>query len=143
VEDAFRIAHGDLVMWLAEEHGLDKLDAYQLVTQISESPVANVCDPNYTLVAKAPKRYLPNGDVYRSTRARLKEMAAEHLRERGRGSTACGPFSRSATTCPMSSTSPPRRSTRSASRTGTSTRGESPSGPRSTTSPASWSWAAR
>ena len=59
LEDAFRIAHGDLVRWLTEEFELDSLDAYQLVSQISESPVANVCDPNYTFVAKAPKRYLP------------------------------------------------------------------------------------
>jgi acetamidase/formamidase len=83
LEDAFRIAHGDLIAWLGEEHGLDKLDAYQLVTQISESPVANVCDPNYTFLAKAPKRYLPGPDVYGSTRTRLKEMAAEYLRDRG------------------------------------------------------------
>jgi acetamidase/formamidase len=84
LEDAFRIAHGDLIMWLVEEYGLDRLDAYQLVTQISESPVANVCDPNYTFVAKAPKRYLPGGDVYGSARTRLKEIAAEYVTQRGR-----------------------------------------------------------
>ncbi len=83
LEDAFRIAHADLVMWLVEEHGLEKLDAYQLVTQICESPVANVCDPNYTFVAKAPKRYLPSVDVYGSARARLRDMAAEYRKERG------------------------------------------------------------
>src|SRR5881409_80302 len=83
LEDAFRIAHGDLVSWLVEEFGLDKLDAYQLLTQISESPVANVCDPNYTFVAKAPKRYLPASEVYRSVRRRLTEMAAEYRRARG------------------------------------------------------------
>jgi acetamidase/formamidase len=85
LEDAFRIAHGDLVGWFEEEFGLEKLDAYQLVSQIAESPVANVCDPNYTFVAKAPKRHLPSGDVYGSTRTRLTEMAADYLRERGRG----------------------------------------------------------
>jgi len=83
LEDAFRIAHGDLVRWLAEEHGLDVLDAYQLVSQISESPVANVCDPNYTFVAKAPKHYLPSGDVYGSIRAGLVEVAGRYLGERG------------------------------------------------------------
>jgi acetamidase/formamidase len=82
LEDAFRIAHGDLVMWLVEEFGFEKLDAYQLVSQISESPVANVCDPNYTFVAKAPKRYLPSSDVYASTRGRLKEMAAQYSSQR-------------------------------------------------------------
>jgi acetamidase/formamidase len=85
LEDAFRIAHGDLIGWLGEDHGLDKLDAYQLVTQISESPVANVCDPNYTFVAKAPKRFLPAADVYGSARGRVTEIAARYLRERGRG----------------------------------------------------------
>jgi acetamidase/formamidase len=83
LEDAFRIAHGDLVRWLAEEHELDLLDAYQLVSQISESPVANVCDPNYTLVAKAPKRHLPSGDVYASTHCALEEVAAAYRAERG------------------------------------------------------------
>jgi acetamidase/formamidase len=83
LEDAFRIAHGDLVHWLAEEHGLDVLDAYQLVSQISESPVANVCDPNYTFVAKAPKHYLPSNDVYGSIRAGLVEVAGRYLGERG------------------------------------------------------------
>jgi acetamidase/formamidase len=83
LEDAFRIAHGDLIAWIAEERGLDKLDAYQLVTQISETPIANVCDPNYTVVAKAPKRYLPSGAVYAGVHGRLRETAAEYRRERG------------------------------------------------------------
>ena len=83
LEDAFRIAHGDLVHWLAEEHGLDALDAYQLVSQIAESPVANVCDPNYTFVAKAPKRLLPTGDVYASKHRALEDVAAGYRAERG------------------------------------------------------------
>jgi acetamidase/formamidase len=78
LEDAFRIAHGDLVRWLGEELGLDVLDAYQLVTQISESPIANVCDPNYTVVAKAPKRHLPGLSAYDGARSRLLEIAAAY-----------------------------------------------------------------
>ena len=65
--------------------GSTTLDAYQLVSQISESPVANVCDPNYTFVAKAPKRYLPSSDVYGSIRAGLVEVAGRYLGERGGG----------------------------------------------------------
>ncbi len=83
LEDAFRIAHADLVMWLVEEYGFDKLDAYQLLTQVSETPLANVCDPNYTVTAKAPKRYLPGGTVYGGVRSRLTEMAAGYRSERG------------------------------------------------------------
>ena len=83
LEDAFRIAHGDMVAWLVEEFEMEKLDAYQLLTQISESPVANVCDPNYTFVVKAAKRFLPANEVYRSTHAGLSERATEYRRDRG------------------------------------------------------------
>ena len=58
LEDAFRIAQHDMVTWVADLCGLDPIDAYQLVTQAVESPLANVCDTNYTSVAKMPKRYL-------------------------------------------------------------------------------------
>jgi acetamidase/formamidase len=83
LEDAFRIAHMDMVTWLSEEYRFETLDAYQLLTQVSESPAANVCDPNYTFVAKAPKRFLPSGDVYGSIRAGLVEVAGRYLGERG------------------------------------------------------------
>jgi acetamidase/formamidase len=63
LEDAFRIAHTELVHWLGEEYGFSTLDAYQLVTQAAETPVANVCDPNYTFVAKLRKRWLPDRTV--------------------------------------------------------------------------------
>ena len=82
LEDAFRIAHADLVTWTAELTGLDTLDAYQLITQAGESPVANVCDPNYTFLAKVAKRYLPRVDAYRGTHATLRETGAAYLRER-------------------------------------------------------------
>lgn len=59
LEDAFRIAHTQLIRWICAETGLSVMDAYQLVTQASRSPIANVCDANYTIVAKMPKRYLP------------------------------------------------------------------------------------
>ena len=78
LEDAFRIAHVDMVTWMREEYGLDRLDAYQLLTQVAESPVANVCDPNYTFLAKVAKRYLPRVDTYGGMHARLKEIAAAY-----------------------------------------------------------------
>src|SRR5207249_11252057 len=49
LEDAFRIAHADMVAWFVEEYGFERLDAYQFLTQVSESPIANVCYPNYTV----------------------------------------------------------------------------------------------
>ncbi|TMK46716.1 MAG: acetamidase [Actinobacteria bacterium] len=78
LEDAFRIAHVDMVTWLSEEYGFETLDAYQLLTQVSESPVANVCDPNYTFVTKVAKRYLPRGDAYGGMHGRLNDVAGAY-----------------------------------------------------------------
>jgi len=78
LEDAFRIAQLDLVQWLGSDYGLDPLDAYQLITQAVESPLANVCDPNYTSVAKLGKRYLPQTPAMDGAHARLSELAATY-----------------------------------------------------------------
>jgi acetamidase/formamidase len=78
LEDAFRIAHLDLVTWLTEEHGFDQLDAYQLVTQGSETPIANVVDPNYTVIAKIRKDYLPSGRSYSGTHEKLVEIGGRY-----------------------------------------------------------------
>jgi len=75
LEDAFRIAHTQLVRWIAEATELSLLDAYQLVTQASRSPIANVCDANYTIVAKMPKRYLPAVDWMTGVHGRLRAVA--------------------------------------------------------------------
>jgi amidase len=75
LEDAYRIAHHDLVNWTAELTGLDLLDAYQLLSQAGQAPIANVCDPNYTIVAKVAKRYLPRLDAYAGVHARLRAAA--------------------------------------------------------------------
>ncbi len=57
--DAFRLAHVELIEWLEQEYGFDRLDAYLLLGQLAVSTVANVVDPQYTVVAKFPKKYLP------------------------------------------------------------------------------------
>lgn len=80
LEDAFRIAQADLVHWLAEDYGLETMDAYQLVTQGVLSPLANVCDTNYTSVAKFPKRHLPRADAMNGADAKLRSLAAEYRR---------------------------------------------------------------
>ncbi len=61
---------------------MDQLDAYQLVSQVSETPVANVCDPNYTFVSKVDKRYLPSAAVYGGVHSRLRELGQAYLSER-------------------------------------------------------------
>ncbi len=82
LEDAFRISQVDLVAWLGAEFGLSPLDGYQLLTHASETPVANVVDPNYTFVSKLRKSYLPERVVYGGAHARLREMGARYLAER-------------------------------------------------------------
>jgi acetamidase/formamidase len=59
LEDAFRIAHTELVRWVQELTGLSAMDAYQLVSQTALTPIANVVDTSYTVVAKIAKEYLP------------------------------------------------------------------------------------
>ena len=57
--DAFRIAHVELIQWLVDDYGFEKLEAYQVVSQAGLARVANVVDPNYTVVARFPKSALP------------------------------------------------------------------------------------
>jgi amidase len=83
LEDAFRISQVDIVSWMASSFGLDQLDAYQLVTQVAETPVANVCDPNYTVVTKVRKEYLPRVALYGGIHQRLREMASAYTTARG------------------------------------------------------------
>ncbi|WP_129310818.1 acetamidase/formamidase family protein [Streptomyces sp. L2] len=75
LEDAFRISQLDLVQWLVRDYGFSELDAYQFATQTVESPLANVCDTNYTCVAKLRKEWLPARETYRGVHARLRETA--------------------------------------------------------------------
>jgi amidase len=57
--DALRIAYVELIDWLVSEYGFDKMEAYQIASQAGVVRVANVVDPNYTVIAKFPKKFLP------------------------------------------------------------------------------------
>jgi amidase len=59
LSDALRIAFVELIGWLVDEHGFNKAEAYQVVSQLAVVRVAQMVDPLYTVVAKFPKRYLP------------------------------------------------------------------------------------
>ena len=72
LEDAFRIAHTELVRWTAELLDLSEMDAYQLVSQAALTPVANVVDTNYTVVAKLPKSLLGGVRAMGGVHARLR-----------------------------------------------------------------------
>jgi acetamidase/formamidase len=75
LEDAWRASQVEMIRWLGELLGLDKMDAYQLLTQIARCPLANVCDPNYSAVTKVAKSLLPAG-------TRAFDGIHDHLRER-------------------------------------------------------------
>lgn len=76
LEDAYRIAFTQLVRWLAADYGLSTMDAYQLVSQVAKTGVANVVDTNYTVLAKFPKRYLPPvGPAMGGVHAKLRRIA--------------------------------------------------------------------
>jgi len=57
--DAMRIAYVELIEWLVADYGFEKMEAFQIASQVGEVRVANIVDPLYTVVAKFPKRLLP------------------------------------------------------------------------------------
>lgn len=83
LEDAFRLSQKDLVEWTASLTGMDLLDAYQLVSQLGLAPAANVCDPNYTMVAKLPKWALRDAEAYGGAHRRLRAAADAYRTDHG------------------------------------------------------------
>ena len=61
MEDAARIAYTELVEWLVD-HGFDRRDAYEALTQVGDLYVGNMVDTYYSLVAKIRKEYAYVGD---------------------------------------------------------------------------------
>jgi acetamidase/formamidase len=79
LEDAWRIASVELVRWFGELYGLHPMDAYQLLSQVSEAPIANVVDANYSSVVKARKALLPAASAYDGVHDDLRRRAATLL----------------------------------------------------------------
>ncbi len=63
MEDALRIAYAELIDWLQDDWGFDKVDAYLLLSHLGRVRVGNMVDTQYSLVAKFPKEYLPEKRV--------------------------------------------------------------------------------
>ena len=76
MEDSWRIAQVEMVRWFQELYGLHQLDAYQLLSQMTEVPVANVVDTNYSVVVKTRKSLLPSVKVYDGIHVELRRRAA-------------------------------------------------------------------
>lgn len=58
MEDAARIAYTELILWLEDQYGFTKGQAYQLLTQVGGLYVGNMVDTTYSLVASIKKQYL-------------------------------------------------------------------------------------
>jgi amidase len=59
LEDAYRIAHKEMVMILVNEFGFALTDAYKLLEHLGKARIGNVVSPSYCIVAKFPKEFLP------------------------------------------------------------------------------------
>lgn len=75
LEEAWRAGQVEMIGWLGELYGLDRLDAYQLLTQISQVPIANVVDTNYSAATKIDKRLLPAASAYGGVHERFRTVA--------------------------------------------------------------------
>jgi acetamidase/formamidase len=75
LEDAWRASQVGMISWLGELYGLDPLDAYQLLTQISRSPLANVVDTNSSAVTQIETALLPAAAAYGGMHRHLREQA--------------------------------------------------------------------
>jgi acetamidase/formamidase len=79
LEDAWRIGQTELVRWFGELYGLHPMDGYQLLSQITEVPIANVVDANYSAVVKARKSLLPTAQAFGGLHDDLRQRAATLL----------------------------------------------------------------
>ncbi len=59
LDDALRIAFTELVGWIHMDYGLSEMDAYELLSQVAEIHLNEMVDPNYVIVAKINKKFLP------------------------------------------------------------------------------------
>ena len=77
LEDAFRISHQQMVLWVAELTGMSVIDSYQLVSQAALTPIANVVDTNYTVVCKFPKVLLRGAVAMGGMHDRMRKAARQ------------------------------------------------------------------
>jgi amidase len=59
LDDALRISFVELIHWIHTEYGLSEMDAYELLSKVGEIHLDEMVDPNYVVVAKINKKFLP------------------------------------------------------------------------------------
>jgi acetamidase/formamidase len=58
-EDAFRLALSEMILWLEEDYGMSRGEAYLLLGQVLEARCTQFVNPTFTYVCKVNRRYLP------------------------------------------------------------------------------------
>src|ERR1700731_4576900 len=59
LDDSLRIAFTQLIGWIHADYGLSELDAYELLSKVAKIHLTEMVDPNYVIIAKIEKKYLP------------------------------------------------------------------------------------
>jgi acetamidase/formamidase len=59
LEDAARMAYKDMVRWVQEKTGMNDMDAYLFVSHNVQASIAQMVDPQYTVIARLSKSRLP------------------------------------------------------------------------------------
>jgi acetamidase/formamidase len=60
LDDALRIAFTQLVDWIHTDYGLSEYDAYELLSKVAAIHLTEMVDPNYVVIAKINKKFLPS-----------------------------------------------------------------------------------
>ena len=58
-EDAFRTALAEMVLWLEEDYGMSRGEAYLFLGQVLEARCTQFVNPTFSYVAKVNRKYLP------------------------------------------------------------------------------------
>ena len=58
-EDAFRIALSEMILWLGDDYGMERGEAFMFLAQCLEARVTQFVNPTYSYVAKVARKYLP------------------------------------------------------------------------------------
>jgi acetamidase/formamidase len=59
-EDAFRTALAEMILWLEEEYGFERGEAYMFLAQVLEARCTQFVNPTFSYVCKVDRKYLPS-----------------------------------------------------------------------------------
>ncbi len=59
LDDALRIATSELVKWIEKDYGLNRVDAYELISVAGRIHLTEMVDPNFVVITMIDKKFLP------------------------------------------------------------------------------------